>query len=184
MPENLQDARAVRDRAERIYTAAEVEAALQSMAARITVAVGGENPLVLCVLNGGIIPTGKLLPRLEFPLQLDSVHVSRYRGRTRGEELVWYSRPRIALRARTVLVIDDILDEGHTLAAVLEECRAAGARRVLSVVLVDKQHARKVPGLHCDIVGLQAPDRYLFGSGMDYRNYLRNVPGIYAVHDG
>ena len=91
------------------------------------------------------------------------------------------SKPEISLQGRTVLVIDDILDEGHTLEQVLEFCRDAGASRVFSAVLIEKQHDRRIPGISADFVGLQVEDKYVFGFGMDYRNYLRNLNGIYAL---
>ena len=67
------------------------------------------------------------------------------------------------------------------MAAVVAHCRAQGASSVLTAVLVDKHHERKVPGIRADFVGLRVEDRYLYGYGMDYRSYLRNAAGIYAV---
>ncbi len=158
-----------------------VEAALDRMAAQITAQLADSNPLLLCVLTGGIIPTGKLTTRLDFPLQLDYLHATRYRGATRGGELNWIAHPSISLRDRVVLVVDDILDEGTTLAAIIEHCRDEGATQVYSAVLVDKLHDRKFHDIKADFTGLEVPDRYVFGYGMDYKDYLRNAPGIYAV---
>lgn len=90
--------------------------------------------------------------------------------------------PMIEFRDRPVLIIDDILDEGHTLAAIIDYCREQGAASVQCAVLVDKQHERKArPDLKADYVGLEVEDRYIFGYGMDYQGYWRNAPGIYAV---
>lgn len=175
-----QEAQQVYDEAECLFDRAQVEAAITRLAAAITQRLAGDNPLVLCVLNGALIPTGQLLTHLEFPLELDYVHATRYRGATAGGELNWLARPRTPLRGRSVLVVDDILDEGATLAAILDDCRRQGARQVLSAVLVEKMHDRK-NGLQADFVGLQVADRYVFGFGMDYKEYLRNAPGIFAV---
>jgi hypoxanthine phosphoribosyltransferase len=82
---------------------------------------------------------------------------------------------------RTVLIIDDIFDEGYTLEAVINACKAQGAKEVLTAVLIDKEHDRKAPGMSVDFTGLKVEDRYVFGYGMDYRGYWRNAPGIYAV---
>jgi hypoxanthine phosphoribosyltransferase len=114
-------------------------------------------------------------------LQIDYLHATRYQDNTQGSELEWHRLPALSLHEREVLILDDILDEGATLAAVVAHCRAQGAARVLTAVLVDKRHERKVPGIHADFVGLRAVDRYLYGYGMDYRGYLRNAAGIYAV---
>ena len=112
------------------------------------------------------------------------MHATRYRGDVRGQELEWIARPRTPLEGRTVLVLDDILDEGVTLAAILEDCRAQGARAVHSAVLVDKRIGRPRTLERADFTGLSVPDRYVFGFGMDYRGYLRNLPAIYAVAEG
>lgn len=164
-----------------LYNAEQVEAALDKMASEITTRLADSNPLILCVLTGAIIPTGHLLTRLDFPLEIDYIHATRYRGETSGGELHWLAQPQIDISGRVILIVDDILDEGHTLAGIIEHCRKQGAQDVYSAVLVDKHHDRRVSGLHADFVGLDVDDYYVFGYGMDYKGYLRNAPGIYAV---
>ncbi len=164
-----------------LYSQREVEAVLDDMAAKITLSLESANPLLLCVMNGGLIITGCLLARLKFPLQLDYVHATRYRNKTSGAELEWKQYPHCDLSGRTVLVLDDILDEGATLEAIAQYCADAGAERVLIAVLAEKSHDHKLSVVEADFVGLAAPDRYLFGYGMDYKGYLRNADGIYAV---
>lgn len=171
----------VQRQAELIHSAQTVQQALDGLARQLDAALARSNPLILCVMTGGLIPTGWLLPRLHFPLQLDYVHATRYRGDTRGRDLEWRARPADPVRERVVLLVDDIFDEGLTLARIAEDCRAQGARQVFSAVLVRKQHDRHRGGLRPDFVGLTAPDRYLFGCGLDYKNYLRNLPALYAV---
>lgn len=163
-----------------LYDNAQVEAAIARLGKEITQQLSTSNPLVLCVMTGAVITAGKLLTHLDFPLQVDYLHATRYRGATSGGELHWLARPRFPLQGRVVLLVDDILDEGVTLAAILEECRQQGAAAVHTVVLVDKVHERK-NGLKADFVGLTVEDRYVFGYGMDYKDYLRNAPGIFAV---
>lgn len=172
----------VYERADVLYTEAQVEAVLDRMAEAITGALADRDPVLLCVMLGGVVPTGKLLSRLAFPLQLNYVHATRYDGATEGGELRWVARPGCDLRGRTVLLVDDILDEGHTLAAIHQACHTLGAARVQSAVLVEKRHGRKAD-YQADFVGLEVEDRYVFGYGMDYKGYLRNAPGIYAVAD-
>jgi hypoxanthine phosphoribosyltransferase len=151
------------------------------MAGEIAQRIGAADPLLLCVMTGGLVPASELFTRLDFPLQLDYLHATRYQGTRGGAELKWVARPSQALRGRTVLVVDDILDEGLTLAAILAYCREQGAAAVYSAVLVEKLHQRKASGLRADFVGVQVEDRYVFGYGMDYHGYWRNVRGIYAV---
>jgi len=170
----------VYQRAERLHGREEVDAALERMAEAITARLRGDNPLLLCVMTGAVVATGELLTRLDFPLELDYVHATRYGRETCGGELDWIAPPRLPLTGRTIVVVDDILDEGATLASIIAYCRREGAREVLSAVLVEKQHERK-NGLKPDFVGLSVADRYVFGYGMDYKGYLRNAPGIFAV---
>lgn len=165
-----------------LHSQAEVEAALTRMAGEIAARLKGSNPLLLCTMTGGVVVTGQLLTRLDFPLQVDYLHATRYASGTQGGALQWNARPATALRDRVVLVLDDILDEGNTLAAILEYCKTEGAREVYSAVLVDKLHDRRCD-VRADFVGLTVPDRYVFGYGMDYKNYWRNAPGIFAVRE-
>lgn len=159
-----------------------IEQALDDLAAGITAAIGDRSPLILGVMTGAIIPMGRLLSRLDFHLEVDYIHATRYHRSTTGRDLVWLARPQTPLKDRTVLVIDDILDEGHTLAGIIQECRDEGARDVQTAVLVEKTHDRRVAGLTADFAGITVPDRYVYGEGMDYRGYFRNVSGIWAVH--
>jgi hypoxanthine phosphoribosyltransferase len=169
--------------AECLHDAAAVQAILDHLAVEISAAIAGSLPIILCVMNGGIVITGHLLTRLTFPLEIDYLQATRYQGELRGAEVAWLCKPRLSLEGRTVLVVDDILDEGNTLAEVLAYCHRAGAERVLSAVLVKKRHDRLVDGITADFIGLEVEDRYVFGFGMDYRGYLRNLNGIYALAD-
>lgn len=160
----------------------QVHAAIKTMAESITERLQGSNPLLFCVMNGGLILTGQLLPLLKFPVQAEYLHATRYRQETTGGILEWKLKPDADMRDRTVLILDDILDEGTTLDAIVDYCRTQGAKDVLTAVLVDKQHDRKArPDLKADFTGLNVEDRFLFGFGMDYKGYWRNAPGIYAV---
>jgi len=178
----MEEVRRAREEADCLADAATVEAALDRMAAEITARLADANPLVYAVMNGGLILAGRILPRLPFPLEVAYLHASRYGHAIQGTLLDWRVRPTQDLRGRTVLVLDDILDEGHTLKAIIEHLKEEGAAEVLSAVLVHKLHDRKAtPGMRADFSGLDIPDRFLFGCGMDYKGYWRNAPGIYAV---
>lgn len=166
--------------ADELHSTNNVSAALDRMAVDITAQLKDSNPLVLCVMIGGLITTGQLLTRLTFPLQVDYIHATRYRGDTQGGQLQWRAAPSVPLQDRIVLLIDDIFDEGWTLEAIINSCKAAGAKEVHSAVLVEKNHDRKA-AIRPTFVGLQVEDRYVFGYGMDYKEYWRNLAGIYAV---
>jgi hypoxanthine phosphoribosyltransferase len=170
----------VREEADCLFDRASVDAALDRLADEIHAVLAQTNPVILCVMNGALIPLGHLLTRLNFPLQVDYVHASRYRGETAGADLNWVAYPSISLEGRHVLIFDDIHDEGSTLCALIQWCHRQGVETVHSAVLATKQHDRKTCP-PADFSGLDLPDRYVFGYGMDYKEYLREAPGIFAV---
>lgn len=170
--------RSVAERAELLVPPLVMDKAVDRMAGEISNRLAGSDPLVLCVLTGGIVATGLLLPRLPFQLRLDYVHASRYRGGTRGGELAWHYRPSDAIRGEQVLIVDDILDEGVTLEQVVRACWEDGAAGVQTAVLVAKRRAHR---READFVGVEVPDRYLYGYGLDYHGYFRNAPGVFGV---
>lgn len=168
--------------ADLLHSEAEVEHAINKMAAEITEDWADANPVVFSIMNGGLVIGGKLLTKLNFPLEAGYMHATRYRNSTSGHELEWKVRPFIDFKDRPVLVVDDILDEGHTLAAIVDYCKEQGANEVRIAVLVDKMHDRKArPEMKAEYVGINIEDRYIFGYGMDYHGYWRNAPGIFAV---
>jgi hypoxanthine phosphoribosyltransferase len=179
---NIEEANTVLAGADLLVTSSEIEAAIKRMAAEITSQLKDADPVLICVMNGGLIFTGQLLTKLVLPLQVDYVHATRYGHKTNGAHLHWTVKPQLDLKGRTVLLLDDILDEGITLAAIADYCRQQGATDVLMAVMIEKLHLRKVtPGMRADFTGIEVGDRFLFGYGLDYKGYWRNAPGIYAV---
>ena len=163
-----------------------LEQAIAHMARLIRHDYAGEVPVFLTVMHGGLPFAGRLameVGALGLDLEFDYLHATRYRGATSGGELVWKHRPATSLQGRRVLLADDILDEGHTLAAIRAWCLEQGAGDVRIAALAVKLHDRCVPGLVADYVGVEVPDRYVFGYGMDYHEQGRNLPAIYALKD-
>lgn len=167
--------------AELLFDRAALESVIVDMGRDIDAALDGERAVFLTVMNGALIFAGHLALAIRTDVEFDYVHATRYRGATSGSELHWLREPAVDLTGRTVLLVDDILDEGHTLNAVRDDCLRRGARRVLVVSLCTKQHDRLVDGIQADFNGVQLPDRYVFGFGMDYHEQGRNLPGIYAL---
>lgn len=164
-----------------LHDTAVVSAAYDRLATQIAQRVSGKNPLILPVMLGGIYAAAEITRRLSFPFQMDYLHATRYRNQTRGGDLVWKVAPATSLSGRSVVVIDDILDEGYTFKAIVDALQAQQPAELITVALVEKLHDRRAPGARVDLVGVQTPDRYLFGCGMDYKGYLRQYPAIYAV---
>ncbi|MBY0575134.1 MAG: hypoxanthine-guanine phosphoribosyltransferase [Gallionellaceae bacterium] len=178
-----QRARDILQQAELLHPHEQVQAALHKVANEINGAMAQLHPLVLSVMGGAVVFTGQLLPLLDFPLDFDYVHVSRYGDARHGGAMHWKVEPCESVRGRVVLVLDDILDEGHTLAALRQRVLELGASKFYSAVFADKRHGREKP-IHADFVGMEVPDRFMFGYGMDIEGAWRNLPAIYAVKEG
>ena len=170
--------------ADLLHDRAEIEAVIARIGGEIDVALAGERAVFLTVMNGALMFAGQLALAIGTDLEFDYVHATRYRGATSGSELHWLREPAVSLQGRTVLLVDDILDEGHTLKAVRDDCLRRGAQRVLIASLCSKRHDRLVEGIAADFNGIELPDRYVFGYGMDYHEQGRNLPAIYALRDG
>lgn len=176
----VQEAREILAKSSLVHSPEAVQAALQRLAREIAATLSDKNPLVLCVMTGGLIFSGQLLPKLDFPLEFDYLHVTRYGQDTQGGKLSWRSAPWTTVKDRVVLVVDDILDEGLTLAAVCESIRRLGAAEVKTAVFVEKENGKQKP-IKADFVGLTVPDRFVFGFGMDVSGAWRHLPAIYAM---
>ena len=177
-----QQAREVLQEAELVCAADEVQAAVSRVAREVGARLADAHPLVLSVMGGAVVFTGQLMTQLDFPLDFDYVHVSRYGSKNKGGELHWTVEPRENVAGRVVLVLDDILDEGETLAAIRQRVLELGAAEFFSAVFADKMTGKpKAAG--ADFVGLQVPDRFVFGFGMDVSGAWRNLPAIYAVKE-
>lgn len=177
-----EQAQKIFDEAEEIVPALQVDQAVRRVAAEIRAALADKYPLVLSVMGGAVVFTGHLLPLLNFPLDFDTIHVTRYGNETRGNELSWKLMPRQSVDGRTVLVIDDILDEGHTLAAIRKMVLQLNAKEIYCAVLADKEIGRAKP-IKADFVGFMVPNRFVFGFGMDISGAWRNLPAIYAMKE-
>lgn len=179
---DAQKARKLLDNAELIHSEDSIQVALNQVATVIRDRLADKNPLVLCVMTGGVIFCGQLLPKLDFPLDFDYLHATRYGPETQGGKISWRMAPWTSVKDRTVLVVDDILDEGITLAAVKESLTRLGAAEVLLAVFADKLNGKQKP-IAADFHGLTVPDRFVFGYGMDVDGAWRNLPAIYAMKD-
>jgi len=179
------EAQRVLESAELVVTAQQIDQAISQLASKInTQFVETDLPvIILPVMNGGLILGGHLISRLEFPLVVDYLHATRYRDGTSGKDLQWKAKPQQSLKGRRLLIVDDILDEGYTLEAVLDYCNEQEVASVHTVVLVEKDHPRPKADIKCDFTGLTVEDKYVFGFGMDYKGYHRNLSAIYAVND-
>lgn len=171
--------------ADLLYNASQIKDALLAQANQINrflenVPETSKPPVMLPVMNGGLIYAGQLLPLITLPVEIDYIHATRYRNTTKGHELDWKVYPQSDLSDRLVIVLDDIFDEGHTLEAIVDFCKEKNADKVLTSVLVTKEHNRRGVELAVDFSALSVPDRYVFGYGMDYKGQLRNLDGIYA----
>ena len=169
-------------RSDELVSAEAVQATLDRLARDITARLAGRTPLVITVLNGGLVFAGQLLPRLPFALDISYVHVRRYGRETRGGELVWIAGPQEPVAGRTVLLLDDILDDGATLLAIRSRLYELGATEVLLAAFAVKIR-KEPPRVTADFTGLRVPERFVFGFGMDIDGSWRNLPSIRALSE-
>lgn len=177
---SIEQAREILQQAELLCPPEQVQTALHRVAQEINASLSERHPLVLSVMGGAVVFSGQLLPLLNFPLDFDYVHVSRYGDARQAGAMHWKVAPHESVRGRVVLLVDDILDEGHTLAALQQRVMALGAKHCYSAVFADKKHG-KIKPVQADFIGLELPDRFVFGYGMDVEGAWRNLPAIYAV---
>lgn len=170
------------EEAEEVCSADCVVREVARVAQEITSRLATAKPVVLAIMRGSVMFAGQLLPQLRFPLEFDYLDVTRYRSTTVGGEITWKVTPGTAVGGRVALVLDDILDEGHTLAAVREKLLEAGAIEVYSAVFCEKDTGQDKP-VRADYVGITVPNRYVFGFGMDVYGVWRNLPAVYALKD-
>lgn len=179
---NDQQARDALQSADLVCPATQIQQRVARMAADINAALAHECPLVLVVMRGGVVFAGQLLTQLAFPLEVDSIDATRYGNATQGGDVQFRAMPLANVAGRTVLLIDDILDEGITLKAIRDKLMAMQAKRVWIAVLAEKLTGNAKP-LRADFVGVVLPNRYVFGFGMDVHGYWRNLPAIYALKE-
>jgi hypoxanthine phosphoribosyltransferase len=171
------------DNCKLVFNNTEITSALEKLADKLNQQLENETPLVLCVMQGGLIFSGQLIPRLQCMLEIDYIHATRYDNKTSGSELIWKAYPVASLTNRTVLILDDILDEGHTLHSIIQYCKLQGASKIISAVLLRKNHSRCVDENLTDNIALNVEDEYVFGFGMDYDGQYRQLDSIYALEE-
>ncbi len=164
-----------------LITSAEINAVYDRLAAQLNLHYADLNPIVIVVMNGGLIPAGQLLTKLTFFHRMEYLHVTRYRDNQSTANVLWKQRPNMALAGEHILLVDDIFDEGVTLKAIARELEKQHPKSLRCCVLIDKTHDRKVRDFRADFIGTNVADRYIYGCGMDYHGYLRHLPGIYAL---
>jgi hypoxanthine phosphoribosyltransferase len=182
MKRNARDQWAVMEKSEEIVSSDAIQSAILKIARQISVVLAQENPFVLCVMRGAVVFCGHLLTHLRFPLDFGYVHATRYHDDTHAGALQWLQPPPESIRDRHVLLVDDILDEGDTLASIAQRCRDQGAQSIRTAVVAEKYMERPKPH-KADFIGFKLPNRYVFGFGMDIHGYWRNLPSIRAVKE-
>ena len=160
-----------------LITAAKLADRIALMAEELQQEYQGKDLVIVALLNGTVMFLADLIRHLDLPLRLDFIGVSSYGSGTQSRELVFTKELRIDVRGREVLLVDDILDTGNTLTAVLKKLRALKPARIRTCVLLDKPD-RRVQNVSADHVGFVIPDKFVVGYGLDYAERYRNLPFI------
>lgn len=180
---NTPEPRALLENSRVLYNRDEVDAAVQKMADEINDFYADTPIILISVLTGAIIPAAWLATKLKMPVQMDFVHATRYRGGLYGAELEYRVPPRLDLEGKDILIVDDIFDEGNTLAAIKGSVEKRKAGSVKMAALVRKDHDRGLPRDYIDFVGLEVPDVYVFGCGMDAYEEWRHLDEILILEE-
>lgn len=170
----------------RVFDNKDITDALARLAGKLNKQLINTKPVVLTVMQGGLIFAGHLIPKLQCKLEIDYIHATRYNNETSGGELSWKAYPASSLKGRTVLILDDIIDEGRTLQYIIQYCEQQGASKVISAVLLKKLHNRcaqhdSIVTSLGDNIALTVDDKYVFGFGMDYNGQYRQLDAIYSL---
>ncbi|MDJ0928436.1 MAG: phosphoribosyltransferase family protein [Gammaproteobacteria bacterium] len=181
MAESARQLDGLPDGSELLIPHRDISTALDRLAQELQPVVDSGRCVLMAVMVGGMWPAIWLAERLRGDFVVDYCHVTRYRGGERGAEPEWLQAPCRDLAGAEVVLVDDIFDEGVTLDYARRACLKQRAARVTTVTLVVKRHGRAVPFAAPDHFGLEVPDRYVFGCGMDYRYHWRHLPDIHAL---
>ena len=154
---------------------------VRSLAKEIEKDFAGRDLVIVALLNGTVVFLADLLRRLSLPLRLDFIGVSSYGAGTESAELTFTKELRLDVSGRDVLLVDDILDTGKTLARVTAKLRKLGPRQIRSCVLLDKP-SRRVEKVTADYVGFTIPNHFVVGYGLDYAERYRNLPFVGILH--
>lgn len=176
-----QELQTIKDTSDLVYSNSQIRTAVENIGLELEKRISKKNPVMLCVMNGGLVFTSDLMRSLDCDVRLDYLHVARYLDKTVGGSLHWHNEPQLSLQDQVVVIADDIYDEGYTMEELISYCKKQGAREVITVVLLLKNKASRDESLKPDYFGLEVEDRFVFGYGMDYKGHLRNVPDIYAI---
>jgi hypoxanthine phosphoribosyltransferase len=145
--------------------------------------LGGDDLVVVPFLTGTVVFLADLIRQFDFPLRLDFMGFSSYRGATRGGRLVMTKPLNMPIRGRTVLVVDDILDTGRTLSRGLALLRRQKPRAIKVCVLLSKDRRREV-AIDADYIGFRIPDEFVVGYGLDYAERFRNLRFLGILKQG
>jgi len=163
-----------------IYSNKQIDKAILDIASDCNLVFENEKVTILPVMNGALIFSGHLIPKLNFHCEIDYIHASRYLN-NEGQQIVnWIYQPNLNLiKDKVVLVVDDILDEGITLNNIKKKLIEFGAKKVFIIVLFDKK-IDKVKPIRADFSGLEVPNAYVYGFGLDFKGVGRNIPHLYV----
>jgi len=168
-----------------LYSCDEIKVAISTIADEINeYFVEAENNItVLPVMKGALPFAGHLIPLLSFNTNIEYIHVTRYHQNIGIQNCDWLYKPHISvIKNKDILVLDDILDEGITLLNINNELKSMGARSIMTAVLFNKIINKKKSTL-ADFGGLEVPNNYVYGFGLDFKGVGRNLPNLYSFNE-
>lgn len=165
-----------------LITQTQLQRRVHALARQLERDFAGRDLVIVSLLNGTVLFLADLIRQLHLPLRLDFIGVSSYRTGTQSRELLYTKELRLEVRNRHVLLVDDILDTGRTLTAVLHKLHDLHPKQIKTCVLLDKP-ARRVESVCADYVGFEIPDLFVVGYGLDFAERFRNLPFVGVLHE-
>jgi len=160
-----------------LISKAQLAKRVRELSRQIETDFAGRDLVVVSLLNGTVMFLADLIRHLSLPLRLDFMGVSSYGESTVSRKLVFTKELRLEVHGRDVLLVDDILDTGRTLHAVVDKLRQLGPREIKICVLLDKP-SRRAEEVRADYIGFEIPDLFVVGYGLDYAERYRNLPFV------
>ena len=165
---------------ELFLTQQQIEDAIDNVAKQISADMDGKDPLFVCILNGSFMFASELMKRVNIPSELTFVKMSSYQGTKSSGKIKEIYGLEEDIRGRSVVIVEDIVDTGHTMSLILDQLACDEPADVRIATLLFKPEAMKVE-MDIDYVALSIPPDFIVGYGLDYDGYGRNLPDIYKL---
>ncbi len=158
----------------------QIDKALEKMAEKMNAELADKDPLMICILNGSFMFAADIMKKLNFPCEISFVKLSSYEGTSttgKVKEIIGLTED---IEGRTIVILEDIIDTGVTMEKIKKQLIGYAPADLKIASMLYKPDACKVD-INIDYIGIDIPDKFIVGYGLDYDGYGRNLPNIYTI---